>query len=98
MTTEQHPGATGAATDLLQARMVIGGELVDALDGQTFEVVNPARGVVMATAPQGGKADVDRAVAAARSAFDDPKGWSSWSASKRGRTLMKLSGLVKQHL
>ena len=97
MTTEQRSEAAGAATSM-QARMVIGGESVDALDGQTFTVTDPARGVVIATAPQGGKADVDRAVAAALAAYEDPKGWSSWSASKRGRTLMKLSNLVKQHL
>ena len=97
MTTQQHPDAAGA-TAIQQARMIIGGETVDALDGQTFEVVDPAQGVVVATAPQGGKADVDRAVAAALAAYEDPKGWSSWSASKRGRTLMKLSNLVKQHL
>ena len=46
----------------------------------------------------GGREDVNRAVAAARKAFDDPKGWSSWSASKRGRTLAKLSSLVKANL
>jgi acyl-CoA reductase-like NAD-dependent aldehyde dehydrogenase len=97
MTTEQRSDAAGAAS-IQPARMVIGGETVAALDGQTFQVTDPARGVVFATAPQGGKADVDRAVAAALAAYDDPKGWSSWSASKRGRTLMKLSNLVKQHL
>ncbi|MFI5255594.1 MAG: aldehyde dehydrogenase family protein, partial [Candidatus Limnocylindrales bacterium] len=91
MTTEQHAPTT-------TAQMVIGGQLVDAADGRTFEVTNPARGEVMATAPLGGAEDVDRAVKAAQTAFEDPKGWSSWSASKRGRTLMKLSNLVKQHL
>ena len=49
-------------------------------------------------APLGGREDVDRAVEAARRAFDDPQGWSSWSASKRGRTLAKLSALVKANL
>ena len=97
MTTDQRPEAAPAVAAQL-ARMIIGGETVDALDGQTFSVTDPARGVVIATAPQGGKADVDRAVSAALAAYDDPKGWSSWSASKRGRTLMKLSNLVKQHL
>ena len=77
--------------------MVIGGETVDAADGQTFEVVNPATGEVIATAPQGGKVDVDRAVAAAQEAFEEPKGWSSWAAGKRGRTLAKLAELVKEH-
>ncbi len=84
--------------DRIVARMVIGGQSVDAADGQTFEVLEPATGRVMASAPLGGKEDVDRAVAAARRAFDDPKGWSSWSASKRGRTLAKFSALVKANL
>ncbi|MEW5990156.1 MAG: aldehyde dehydrogenase family protein [Chloroflexota bacterium] len=77
--------------------MVIGGQTVDAADGQSFEIVNPATAKVIATAPLGGPADVDLAVAAARTAFDDPKGWSSWAAGKRGRTLAKLAALVKDH-
>lgn len=76
-------------------KMVIGGQPVDAAEGGTFEVVNPANGQVIATAPLGGKPDVDRAVEAAQRAFDDPKGWSSWAAGKRGRTLAKLAALVK---
>lgn len=84
-------------TDIATLRMVIGGETVDAADGQRFDVVNPATGSVIATAPQGGKADVDKAVAAAQAAFDAPKGWSSWAAGKRGRTLAKLAALVKDH-
>jgi betaine-aldehyde dehydrogenase len=50
----------------------------------------------MARAPLGGAEDVDRAVKAAQSAFEGP--WSTWSASKRGRTLQKFSNLVKQNL
>ena len=76
-------------------KMVIGGEQVDAADGQTFEIVNPATGAVMATAPLGGREDVDRAVAAAQAAFDDRKGWANWAAGKRGRSLSKLAALVK---
>ena len=79
-------------------QMIIGGEHVDAADGQTFEVINPATGAVIATAPMGGPEDVNRAVAAAQKALDDPKGFSSWSAAKRGRALQKLSNLVKDHL
>ncbi|HEY3522750.1 MAG TPA: aldehyde dehydrogenase family protein [Candidatus Limnocylindrales bacterium] len=95
-------GGSGAASALHETpepvRMLIDGQPVDAADGQTFTVINPATGAVIATAPLGGKTDVDRAVEAARRAFDDPKGFSSWSASKRGRTLQKLSGLVKKNL
>jgi acyl-CoA reductase-like NAD-dependent aldehyde dehydrogenase len=94
--TTERTGIGGGAPDV--ARMLIGGEQVDAAEGRTFEVINPATGSVIATAPLGGKADVDRAVEAARRAFDDPKGFSSWSASKRGRTLQKLSGLVKKNI
>ncbi len=90
--------ATDASTlTPTSARMVIGGESVDAADGQTFEIVNPAHGRVIGTAPQGGPEDVDRAVAAARQAFDDPKGWSRWAASKRGRSLARLAALIKEH-
>jgi betaine-aldehyde dehydrogenase len=89
--------AGDAGTEVSTLRMVIGGETVDASDGQTFEVTNPATGKVIATAPQGGKVDVDKAVAAAQAAFEAPKGWSSWAAGKRGRTLAKLAALVKEH-
>ncbi len=100
MTTEQRteqPGAQPSEEPRI-LKMVIGGEQVDAADGQTFDVVNPANGRVIAKAPLGGREDVDRAVAAAQKAFDDPKGFASWSASKRGRTLQKLSGLVKANM
>jgi betaine-aldehyde dehydrogenase len=79
------------------ARMVIGGQSVEAADGQSFEIVDPAKGRVMGSAPQGGPEDVDRAVIAARAAFDDPKGWSRWAAGKRGRSLAKLAALIKDH-
>ena len=78
-------------------RMVIGGESADAVDGQTFEIVNPATGRTVATAPLGGRADVDRAVDAAQAAFDERKGWANWAAGKRGRSLAKLADLIKKN-
>src|SRR4051794_18066275 len=96
MTTEQRAPAPGAATDAaITAQMMIGGESVAAADGQTFDVVNPATGKTIATAPLGGREDVDRAVAAAQRAFEDRKGWASWAAGKRGRSLAKLADLIK---
>jgi acyl-CoA reductase-like NAD-dependent aldehyde dehydrogenase len=89
---------TRTATTASDVKMIIGGEQVDAADGQTFEVVNPATGAVIARAPLGGPEDVNRAVAAAQKAFDDPKGWAAWSAAKRGRTLAKYAALVKQNM
>ena len=96
MTTESAAPATGAEA-ATAFHMTIGGAPADAADGQTFEITNPATGKVIATAPLGGKADVDRAVDAARKAFDDPKGWRTWAAGKRGRTLSKFAALVKDH-
>src|SRR3954447_5959123 len=81
-----------------QARqMVIGGETVDAADGQTFEVVDPASGKVMATAPLGGREDVDRAVVAAHKAFEDRRGGGTWAAGSRAQSLAKLAALIKEH-
>jgi acyl-CoA reductase-like NAD-dependent aldehyde dehydrogenase len=84
-------------TPIIDAKMVIGGQQVDAADGKTFDVVNPADGQVIARAPMGGREDVDRAVAAAQKAFEDPKGWANWAAGKRGRSLAKFAALVKDH-
>jgi len=94
MTTESRPATSAALTT---TRMVIGGQSVDAADGATFDVVNPASGDVIATAPLGGREDVDRAVAAAQAAFEDRKGWATWAAGKRGRTLAKFAALLKEH-
>ena len=77
-------------------KMLIGGEQVDALDRQTFEVHNPATGQVIANVPLAGKADVDRAVESARKAFEGP--YSKWSAAKRGRTLQKFAELAKKNM
>jgi acyl-CoA reductase-like NAD-dependent aldehyde dehydrogenase len=78
-------------------QMLIGGDSVPAADGQTFEVIEPANGGLLATVPLGGREDVERAVAAARTAFDAPVGWSSWAASARGRALGRLAGLIRDH-
>ena len=97
MTTEQRASdVRGTDPPIREMKMVIGGQQVDAVDGQTFEVTNPATGKVIARAPLGGKADVDRAVESAQRAFDGP--WSTWSASKRGRTLAKYADLVKRNV
>jgi acyl-CoA reductase-like NAD-dependent aldehyde dehydrogenase len=77
--------------------MVIGGETVAAADGQTFEVIDPANGIVLAMVPLGDREDVDRAVTAARAAFDDRNGWATWAASARGRSLARLADLIRGH-
>jgi betaine-aldehyde dehydrogenase len=93
----QQPTEPSAKPAINNLKMVIGGESVDAADGKTFDIVNPANGQVIATAPLGGKEDIDRAVKAAQDAFDAPKGWSSFAAGKRGRTLSKFAELIKKN-
>ncbi|HEX7471607.1 MAG TPA: aldehyde dehydrogenase family protein [Candidatus Limnocylindrales bacterium] len=90
MTTEHE-----TTSSISVVKMVVGGQQVDAADGQTFDVVNPADGQVIAKVPLGGREDVDRAVVAAQKAFEDPRGWANWAAGKRGRTLAKFAALVK---
>ena len=95
MTIEQPQAVAPAESPARDAQMFINGEHVDALDGQTFEVSNPATGKVIARVPLGGKQDVDRAVEAAQKALEG--GYGKWSASKRGRTLQKFADLVKKN-
>ena len=74
-------------------RMLIAGEWCDAASGATFESLNPYTGKAWATVPRAGAADVDRAVRAARKAFED-KSWRGLNATQRGKLLVRLSELV----
>ncbi len=78
-------------------RMLIDGRFVPAASGKTFPVYNPATGEVMAHVPEAESEDVDRAVRAARLAFDAGP-WTRMSPSERGRMLWKLADLIEQNL
>jgi acyl-CoA reductase-like NAD-dependent aldehyde dehydrogenase len=77
----------------VQTGLFIGGAFVDALDGGTFESFNPHDGSKLADVAEAKPADVDRAVAAALTAFDD---WSSTAAADRGRLLLKLADAIEE--
>ncbi|GAC1628400.1 MAG: aldehyde dehydrogenase family protein [Chloroflexota bacterium] len=79
------------------ANMLIGGERVASDRGKTFDTYNPATGEVIARVAEAGPEDVDRAVRAARAAFDGGK-WPTMSASKRGRILLKAAALIRGRL
>ena len=88
--------STQAATDAPRRyQLFIGGEWVDAESGQTFTTPNPATGQTLAEVAEADKADVDKAVAAARKAFEGK--WAKVSARERGRLLYKLAQLVETH-
>ncbi len=74
-------------------RLLIGGEDVDAANGETFESLNPTTGRPWATLAFGGTEDVDRAVRAAGSAFES-EAWRALSPTRRGRLLMRLADLI----
>jgi (Z)-2-((N-methylformamido)methylene)-5-hydroxybutyrolactone dehydrogenase len=76
-------------------KMLIGGQWVDAKSGEARETIDPFRGEPWATAPSGGPDDVDRAVAAARSALEDGP-WATMSGKERGRLMRRLADLIRR--
>ena len=80
-----------------QHRMLIDGRFVLAASGKTFPVYNPATGEVVARVPEAEAEDVNRAVSAARRAFDDGP-WSKMSPSQRGQLLWKVADLLEANL
>src|SRR5712664_3976729 len=76
-------------------RLLIDGKWVEAASGKTFASINPATGEVLATVAEGDAQDIDRAVAAARRAFDGP--WSKIKPFERQLMLLRLADLVERH-
>jgi betaine-aldehyde dehydrogenase len=73
----------------------IDGEFVDPVEGQTEPVVNPATGETIAQAPLSSEADVDRAVKAARAAFD--AGWSTSTPAERADALLRIADAIEDN-
>ncbi len=76
-------------------KLLIGGRWVDAAAGKTFDTVNPATGETLARVAAGDGEDVNRAVIAARAAFDGP--WSRLTAAERSAVLYKIADLIEAH-
>ncbi len=72
---------------------VINGDLVDAVSGETYDVVDPTTGEVYAAAPKSGAEDVDRAYAAASKAFET---WGDSTPSDRQKALLKIADAVEK--
>ena len=81
--------------DVKTYKMFIGGEWVDASDGNTRKIESPATGDVIAEVPEASAGDVDKAVRAARTAFDET--WSDATPGERSRALLKMADLVEEH-
>jgi 1-pyrroline dehydrogenase len=74
-----------------QHKNFVGGEWVDAIEGGTMEVLNPATGDVIAEVPSGTQADVDRAVEAAKKALPE---WLETTPQERSEALLKLAAAI----
>jgi acyl-CoA reductase-like NAD-dependent aldehyde dehydrogenase len=84
-------------TDRALAPMRIGGKLVEAASGETLEILNPATGEVLATTPAGGAEDVDRAVRAARHAFEAGP-WPRLERTERAKLLHRFADHIEERL
>ena len=88
--TDRHPFLDGQPK-----RMLIGGQWVPALSGKTFETRNPANGDLLALVPEAGPEDIDRAVAAARAAFEGP--WRRFKPDERQAVMLRFADLLERH-
>ena len=85
-----HPYADGS-----YKKMLIDGKWVDAASGKKFETLNPATGELLATVAEGEAEDINRAVTAARRAFEGP--WSKVKPFERQSLLLRLADLVEKN-
>lgn len=88
---------SAAAALKLETRAFIDGEFVDAASGKTFPTVNPANGQVITNVASCGAEDVDRAVAAARRAFEAGT-WAHKAPGDRKAALLELADLIEENI
>ncbi|NUM79293.1 aldehyde dehydrogenase family protein [bacterium] len=83
--------------DVKNTKLFINNTFSDSSSGKTFPTINPSNEKVIAQIAEGDKADVDKAVIAAKNAFADGGKWSKTSASRRGKYLWKVSELIMKY-
>jgi phenylacetaldehyde dehydrogenase len=76
-------------------QLFINGQWTDAASGKTFDTPDPATGETLARVAEGDAEDINRAVRAARAAFEGP--WSRMSPSERGRIIWRIGDLILEH-
>src|SRR6202795_1548026 len=85
---------SGVQTDVKTYQMYINGEWVASKSTKTFPVYDPSTEEVIAQVPDANSDDVNRAVAAAKTAFEEGP-WSSTTAQERGRVLFRLAEKIR---
>jgi acyl-CoA reductase-like NAD-dependent aldehyde dehydrogenase len=76
-------------------KLFIGGEFVDSASGKVFNTINPATGQILTSIAEADATDVDRAVKAARAAFEEGSPWRKMNSVDRTRCLLKLADLIR---
>src|SRR2546429_1357993 len=87
----------GVKTEVRTYQMYVNGEWVESKSSKTFPVYDPATEEVIAQVPDSNADDVDRAVAAAKSAFEDGP-WATITPQERGRVLFRLAEKIRQNI
>jgi betaine-aldehyde dehydrogenase len=86
----------GVKTDVHTYQMYINGEWIDSKSNKTFPVFDPATEEIIAQVPEANADDVNRAVSAAKAAFENGP-WASTTAQERGRVLFRLADKIRQN-
>ncbi|OIT35725.1 aldehyde dehydrogenase family 2 member b7, mitochondrial [Nicotiana attenuata] len=84
------------AVNVKHTKLFINGQFVDAALGKTFPTLDPRTGEVIAHIAEGDAEDINRAVAAARKAFDEGP-WPKMNAYERSKILLRLADLIEKH-
>jgi len=82
-------------TTIDSEELFIGGEWIEPQGSERISVIAASTEELVGSVPEGTNADIDAAVNAARAAFDDPGGWSSWSVEDRAQALERLAGALE---
>jgi aldehyde dehydrogenase (NAD+) len=96
MATLTAPAPTAADVKIGQTKLLIDGKWTNSASGKTFSTVNPATGREIAQVAEADKADVDKAVKAARRAFETGP-WRKMNARERGRILSRAADLIEEN-
>ena len=96
MTSTAAPALLPAVAEFVSSdrKMLIGGQWVDAASGRTFATHDPATGQVITNVAHGEAADIDRAVAAARAAYEGP--WSRMKPNERERLIWRVGDILSE--
>ncbi|KWF30991.1 aldehyde dehydrogenase family protein [Burkholderia pseudomultivorans] len=97
MTTNLHPALGEAARNFLgrQHQLLIDGRMIESDSGKRTDILDPATGERIATVAEASASDVDRAVDAARRAFEGP--WSKVKPAERTRLMLRFAALIEAH-